>query len=86
MFNRIINAIAGNYNENEIKKILPTVRQINDLCDNYDTLSEDEIKHTVQLLKDKITQGASLDDIMIEAFALVKQTCIRLIGTSYTVK
>ena len=54
MFNRIINAIAGNYNENEIKKILPTVRQINTLCDDYDTLSKEEIKTKTQEFKDKI--------------------------------
>ena len=86
MFNRIINAIAGNYNENEIKKILPSVRQINTLCDEFDALSDEQVKQKTDELKGKIANGSSLDDIMIEAFAVVKQACKRLVGTTYTVK
>lgn len=89
MFNRIINSIAGNYNEKEIKKLLPLVNSINARCDEFDVLQEEELKVKTQELKDKIQQwdwSNFSDDLTIDAFALVKQACKRLVGASYTVK
>ena len=99
MFNRIISAIAGNYNERKIKLMFPLVKEINDRCDEFDALHEDEIKEKTQYLKDLVqkyekedttketkTKQIIPEHIMIDAFALVKQACKRLLGVSYIVK
>jgi len=39
-----MNSVAGNYNEKRIKNIMPIVKQINDLSDEMDVLTDDEIK------------------------------------------
>ena len=105
MFSRLINNIAGSYNERQIKTLLPLTAQINALCDEYDVLSEAEIKAKSAALRDKISslelpkkikdkngnrvlesQDSPLDIYLPEAFALVKQACKRLVGTTYLVK
>jgi len=97
MFNWIINAIAGNYNETQIKLFLPTVTQINSLYDEMDSLSEEKfksrtiaLKETIQSQTRDLTKKEDIEVIvnqyLIEGFALVKQACKRLIGTTYTVK
>lgn len=105
MLNRIINSIAGSYNERQIKTLLPLTAQINALCDEYDSLTEEEIKAKSAALRDKISllelpkkikdkngnrvlesTDSPLDAYLPEAFALVKQACKRLVGTTYLVK
>ncbi len=55
MFNWIINAVAGSYNERQIKNILPLVQQINNLSDTMDAWTDDEIKARSLALKDIIS-------------------------------
>lgn len=56
MFSWLINKISGNYNETQIKSLLPLVQQINTLCDEYDSLSDDEIKAKSAALKQIVSQ------------------------------
>jgi preprotein translocase subunit SecA len=55
MFNWIMNQIAGGYNERQIKLMLPLVQQINNLCDEYDSLSDEQIKEKSLQLKEIIS-------------------------------
>lgn len=86
MFDRIINLISGNYNQKEIKKLMPIVHKTNIISEEYDALSDDQIKAKTQEFKDRIVQGESLDDILPEAFAAVKQACKRMVGQELEVK
>lgn len=105
MFSRLINNIAWSYNERQIKTLLPITAKINALCEEYDSLTEEEIKAKSNELKQTISQlelpnktkdkngnrileakESPLDKYLPEAFALVKQACKRLVGTTYTVK
>ncbi len=86
MFGEILNFIAGDYNKKQIKKLLPIVDQINVFFDQFTSLSDDEIKAKTQEFKDRLAQGALLDDILPEAFAVVKQACTRMIGQEIDVK
>lgn len=86
MFSRLISRIAGNYNDRQIKKLLPLVSQVNNLYEQYETLTHDDILALTQQFKERIANGTSLDDILPEAFALLKQACKRLMGTEYMVK
>lgn len=86
MFNRILNKIAGDYNTKQLKKIAPIVDQINEIYTEYDKLSDSEIQAKTPEFKDRIAKGESLDDLLPEAFAVVKQACKRLVGHEYEVK
>ena len=57
---------------------MPLVREANQWCDKYDSLSEADFPIKTQEFKDRIAQGVALDDLLPEAFGLVKQACKRL--------
>lgn len=86
MFQWILNKIAGNYNEQQLQKLQPIIQQINNIYTELDSLSDDAIKAKTQEFKDRLTQWASLDDILPEAFAVVKQACRRMVWQSFDVK
>ncbi len=77
--------IFGSKNEREIKKLYPLVDQINSLYEEYQNLSEEEIKNKTVEFKERLENGETVDDILPEAFAVVKDTCRRLKGTSWKV-
>ena len=65
---------------------MPIVTKINERYDSYESLSDDEIKAKTQEVKDRLTKGETLDDILPEAFAVVKQACKRMVGNEIIVK
>ena len=65
---------------------MPIVTKINERYDSYESLSDDEIKAKTQEFKDRLTKGETLDDILPEAFAVVKQACKRMVGNEIIVK
>lgn len=86
MFKRILDAFAGNYNAKAIKKMETTVRDINHLYTEYDALTDEQIKVKTPEFKERIAKGEKLDDLLPEAFAVVKQACKRMVGNEYEVK
>ena len=86
MFGKLINFIAGDYNQKQLNKYLPLIRQINEYSTQFDTLSDDQIKAKTQEFKDRLAKGETLDDILPEAFATVKQACKRMVGSEVEVK
>jgi preprotein translocase subunit SecA len=78
----LLKAIFGTKNEREIKRLQPVIDKINQLEESYQALSEDQLKAKTQEFKQRIAEGESLDDILPEAFATVKNACRRLCGTS----
>lgn len=86
MFNRVLNLMSGNYNQKQIDKLLPIVHKINIIYSEYESLSDDEIKGKTIEFKERLTKGETLDDILVEAFATVKQACKRMIGQEIEVK
>lgn len=65
---------------------MPIVTKINERYDSYESLSDDEIKAKTPEFKDRLIKGETLDDILPEAFAVVKQACKRMVGNEITVK
>jgi preprotein translocase subunit SecA len=86
MFSKLINLIAGDYNQKQLDKLRPIVKKINEVSSEFDALSDDQIKAKTQEFKIRLTQGETLDDILPEAFAAVKQACKRMVGSSVEVK
>ncbi|MBI5421699.1 preprotein translocase subunit SecA [Candidatus Peregrinibacteria bacterium] len=83
MLTRIINAIIGDFSNKELKKITPFVAQINKKEEEYQKLTEAELKDHTRLFKERLQKGETTNDLLVEAFATVKNACRRLVGTKF---
>ena len=72
--------LFGTRSEREIKKIQPTVDKILSMEGEFKALSETELKSKTQEFKDRLAAGESLDDILPEAFAAVREAADRVLG------
>ncbi len=72
--------LFGTYSERQIKKIKPLVDQIEALADTYSAMSDSELRGVTAILKEKLANGKTLDDILPEAFAAVRETATRVLG------
>ena len=80
----IIKMILGTKNARELKKLKPIVAQINHLEKQYQeqNLTDADFPRLTAEFKKRVAGGESLDDILPEAFALVKNACRHLVGTT----
>ena len=78
----LIKTIFGTKNERDLKRMQPLVEQINEFEKSYQSLTDDQLKGKTVEFKERVAQGESLDDLLCEAFAVVKNACRRLCGTS----
>lgn len=85
MYNWIIKKVVGSRNARALKKLWPLVYEINAEEERLQTLSDEEVRGKTAELRQRLTEGETCDDIMVEAFALVKNACRRLCGTSWEV-
>ncbi len=76
----LITKIFGTRSQREIKKIQPTVDKILSLEEQYKALSEEELKAKTQQFKGRLDQGETLDDILPEAFAAIREAADRVLG------
>jgi len=76
----LLDKIFGNYSEKQIKKILPIVDRIESMADQFAAMSGEEMRAYTDKLKARLTAGESLDDILPEAFALVREADDRVLG------
>ncbi|MBO5668707.1 MAG: preprotein translocase subunit SecA [Lentisphaeria bacterium] len=82
MINAIIKAIFGTKSQRDIKKMRPLVARINALEVEYQKLSDEELQAKTPEFKSRLANGETLDDIMCEAYAVVKNACRRMCGKS----
>ncbi len=76
----LFDKIFGTRSQREIKKIQPIVDKILSLESEYAALSEDELKGKTQEFKNRLENGETLDDILPEAFAAVREAAWRVLG------
>ncbi len=81
----LITKIFGTKHERDAKKMQPFVQEINEHYEKLRDLSEDELKGKTDEFRRRLKEGETLDDIMTEAFAVVKEACRRHVGTSWKV-
>ncbi|RLB00527.1 MAG: preprotein translocase subunit SecA [Deltaproteobacteria bacterium] len=72
--------IFGSKNDRELKRLSSSVEQINSLEPRFKAMSDDELKAMTPVLKEKVAQGAHLDELLPEAFALVREVALRTLG------
>lgn len=75
----IISSIFGTYSQHQIKKIVPQVNKIEALADKYEKMTDEELKAQTPELKNRLNNGETLDDILPDAFALVREACTRVL-------
>ena len=76
----IFEKIFGNYSEKEVKRIRPTVDKINSLEPEFAALSDEQLKAKTDEFKARLANGETLDDILPEAFATVREASKRVLG------
>ena len=72
--------IFGTYSERELKSIYPIADQIEALADEYKALSDAELQAKTPAFKERLANGETLDDILPEAFATVREAADRVLG------
>ena len=77
---KIFDKIFGSYSEREIKRIMPIVKKINELEPSIKSLSDDELRAKTEEFKGRIKKGETLDAILPEAFAVVREASTRVLG------
>ena len=76
----IFTKIFGTRSQRELKRIQPIADKVLALEDSYSALSEDALKAKTQEFKDRFAQGESLDELLPEAFAAVREAAWRVLG------
>ena len=80
MIGSVIKKIFGSKNERELKRIQPVVDSINALEGEFKNLSDDQLKAKTGEFRERLEKGETLDDILPEAFAAVRETSVRILG------
>ena len=76
----LITKIFGTHSEREVKRLKPIVDKINELESSTKVLSDSQLKAKTQEFKDRLAKGETLDDILPEAYAVVREASIRTTG------
>jgi len=80
MFGSLIKKIVGSKNERELKRIQPIIQRINQIEPEILPLSDDQLRAKTPAFKERIERGETLEGILPEAFAVVRETAKRTLG------
>ena len=72
--------VVGTQNERELKRLRPLVGQINALEPSIQPLSDDQLRAKTAEFRDRLAKGAALDDLLVEAFAVVREAGRRMLN------
>ena len=76
----LIQKIFGDYSSRELKSITPIADKIEAMADEYKAMSDAQLQGKTQEFKDRLQNGETLDDILPEAFATVREASERVLG------
>jgi len=85
MFLGLLKFFAGSHHRRFLRRSAPLVRQIHVHQKGYAQLTDDQLKAKTLEFRERVAQGASLDDLLPEAFATVREAARRLVGTQVEV-
>ena len=80
MISGLLKKIFGTKNDREIKALTKEVEKINALESEYEKLSDEDLQNKTNIFKERLQNGETLDDILIEAFATVREASKRVLG------
>ena len=76
----LINAIFGTYSERQVRKIKKLARAVDALSEKYKNMSNEELRQMTDVLKARLAEGETLDGILPDAFAVVREADDRVLG------
>ncbi|MDP4119934.1 MAG: preprotein translocase subunit SecA [Bacillota bacterium] len=76
----LIKAMFGNYSKRELKRIKPICDKVLSLEDKYKAMSDSELKAQTAVLKERLANGETTDDILPDAFAVCREASDRVLG------
>ena len=76
----LIQKIFGSYSDHQIKKITPTVDKIEALAPTFASMSDVDMRAMTDKFKERLNNGETLEDILIEAFAVAREAAFRVIN------
>ncbi len=80
MIAKFLTNIFGSKNERELSKLNPVIEQINAIEPELKALSDTQLKEKTQVFKQRVGKGESLDDMLPEAFATVREASVRVLN------
>lgn len=83
--NTILKNVFGTKNDRTLRRILPIVDVVNQFEEEYRSLSNEELKAKTRAFRERLKKGETLNDLLPEAFAAVKNACRRLMGQTWEV-
>ena len=78
-----LKAMFGNYSKREIKRVQPIADKVLALEEKYAAMSESELKNQTALLKERLANGETVDDILPDAFAACREASWRVLGMKH---
>ncbi len=82
---RSLTKVFGSSNEREIRALQPLVDEINEFFAGLSSLTDEELRGKTDEFRKRLDEGETTDDIMTEAYAVVKEACRRLVGRKWMV-
>ncbi|MBQ1415005.1 MAG: preprotein translocase subunit SecA, partial [Lachnospiraceae bacterium] len=76
----LFNKLFGSHSDREVKRITPLVDEIESLRPRMQSLSDAELRALTAEYKERVAGGESLDDLLPEAFATVREAALRVLG------
>ena len=73
----------GTHSEREIKRITPLVDKIEELRPQMQALSDEDLKARTAQFKERLANGETLDDILVDAYATVREAAVRVLGMEH---
>jgi len=81
----LLTKVFGTKSHRDVKRLRPAVAQVNEIEETLHSLTDEQLVAKTDEFKERLSNGETVDDIMYEAFAVVKNACRRLCGTEITV-
>ncbi len=84
MINWFVKKLLGSKNQREVKRLWPVVQKINELEKEYQGLLDEQLIAKTTQFRDRIGKGETVNDLLPEAFAVVKNACRRMTARKHT--
>ena len=79
----VLTKLFGTHSERELKRIEPLVAQVESLRDEMMALSDEQLKAKTREFKERLAKGETLDDLLPEAYATVREAARRVLGMEH---
>ncbi len=79
----LVEKMFGTHSEREIKRIMPLVDKIDALRPQMQSLSDEQLADKTKEFKERLAAGETLDDLLVEAYAVVREAALRVLGMEH---